>query len=389
MGKFWETEVLTTCALDYMEWRNHYPEGTENIDGTTVRRFRVDAPRDVGSFNKLSADLNARQSNATLAEQENWMWAQGPVSTALLEYLHSQRNDYDAFIFYGYLYATTYFGLPAVRDKAFLTPLAHDEWTIYFTMWDEFFTLPRALIFNTPAEREFLRRRFPHAKLNGEVIGVGIEPPASADPVRFRARYNLSDAFLLYLGRIDASKGCDQMIDYYIRARQAGAIKPKLVLAGKEVMPVPFHDAVVGLGFVDEQEKWNAIAACDWLWMPSPHESLSMVLLEAWAMARPVVVNAKCDVLRAQCERSNGGLWYENEAEWLKIITLIDAPTQRGLGVQGQAFVDCHYSWPRVESQYRRLIESRANLCSTSPANGRSAPPPALGAPGLINGQKG
>ena len=46
--------------------------------------------------------------------------------------------------------------------------------------------------------------------------------------------------------------------------------------------------------------------------MPSYLESLSMVALEAWAMGKPVLANAKCDVLQGQCLRSNAGLFYEN-----------------------------------------------------------------------------
>ena len=47
--------------------------------------------------------------------------------------------------------------------------------------------------------------------------------------------------------------------------------------------------------------------------MPSFFESLSMVALEAWALGRPVLANAKCDVLKGQCIRSNAGLYYDSE----------------------------------------------------------------------------
>ena len=50
--------------------------------------------------------------------------------------------------------------------------------------------------------------------------------------------------------------------------------------------------------------------------MPSYYESLSMVALEAWALGKPVLANARCDVLLGQCLRSNAGLYYENAAEF-------------------------------------------------------------------------
>jgi hypothetical protein len=51
------------------------------------------------------------------------MRAQEPMSGGLLKHLKTQGGDYDAFVFFGYLYATIYFGLPLVRENAYLAPL--------------------------------------------------------------------------------------------------------------------------------------------------------------------------------------------------------------------------------------------------------------------------
>jgi glycosyltransferase involved in cell wall biosynthesis len=320
-----------------MTWENSYPEGIEQIGATVVRRFPVDRPRDVESFNRLSAKLHARQGDATLAEQE---------------------NCYDAFVFLGYLYATTYFGLPLVRHKAWLEPLAHDEWTIYFSMWDVFFSSPQGFIFNTEAEREFLRDRFPGNSLPGPVAGIGIDPPKTIRIQEFKARYNLVEPFLLYVGRIDESKGCGTMFDYFIRWKLESASLHKLVLLGKEVMPIPFHDDIIHLGFVGDEEKWAAMKSCDWLIMPSPHESLSMVLLEAWSVGRPALVNGACAVLTEHCRESNGGLWYDNFEEWSAALSIINEETRAVLGRQGKAYVEQRYSWDRVENSYVDALAS-------------------------------
>ena len=34
-----DVEVLTTCARDYVTWKNEYPEGADRVRGVTVRRF--------------------------------------------------------------------------------------------------------------------------------------------------------------------------------------------------------------------------------------------------------------------------------------------------------------------------------------------------------------
>ena len=185
------TEVLTTCALDYVTWADHYPPGEEKLGDLVIRRFPVARPRDIDAFNELSRVLHPRIGTLKLAEEEKWMREQGPWSPALLEYLKKHKRDYDAFIFFTYLYATTYFGLPLVEDKAVLVPTAHDEWPIYFQMWNKLFERPRAFVFQTPEEVAFLRRRFPDARLNGPVLGVAVDPPPSTDPEGFRKAFGL------------------------------------------------------------------------------------------------------------------------------------------------------------------------------------------------------
>lgn len=356
MSKYWETEVLTTCALAYMRWENFYPPALQQIHGTVVRRFPVDQPRDVQEFDRISGRLRLRKGEATLEEQERWMRAQGPISTALLDHIAQQKENYDAFIFFGYLYAPTYFGLPLVQDKAFLVPLAHDEWPIYLPMWEPFFSRPRGFIFNTLTEQQFLRRRFVTLRLEGPAIGVGIEPPAEVRPLAFRERYELFAPFLLYAGRIDGSKGCGRLFDYFLRARAKGAFDHKLVLLGEEVMPIPFDDAIIHLGFVSDGDKWNAMAACDWLLIPSAFESLSMVLLETWSVGRPAMVNARSDVLTAHCRAGNGGLWHSNFEEWKTGLSWVSPRVKDALGRNGREYVKKHYSWARVEKDYLAAI---------------------------------
>jgi glycosyltransferase involved in cell wall biosynthesis len=358
MARHWRTEILTTCALDYMTWDNFYPAGPEQIGSTMVRRFLVDQPRDVESFNRLSSQLHTRQREATLEEQEDWMRAQGPISTPLFEYLRAHRHSYDAFIFFGYLYATTYFGLPLVQDRAFLASLAHDEWTIYLSLWDRLFVFPTLLIFNTAAEQDFLRKRFPKHSLSGPVVGVGIEPPQGIDPGSFKSRYHLDVPFLLYVGRIDESKGCGAMFEYFARWKKQTTAPHKLLLLGQEIMPVPFHDDIIHLGFVEDDQKWAAMKACDWLLMPSPHESLSMALLETWSVGRPALVNAECDVLVRHCQESHGGLWYNDFDEWSATLAIVDEETRVILGRQGQDYVRRSYSWDRVETSYLEILET-------------------------------
>lgn len=359
MSAHWETEILTTCALDYMTWENYYPAGTDDNEGVRIRRFWVDRPRDVEAFNKLSDHLHGSMKQASLAEQEDWMQAQGPLSSDLIRYVNENKDEYEAFIFFSYLYATTYSVLPLVEEKAYLVPLAHDEWPIYLSIWDRFFKRPRRMIFNTPEERNFLRSRFPALHIDGPVAGVATEPPQNYNAELLRRRYGLRDPFLLYIGRIDSSKGCEELFSYFSEYRHHETCLHKLVLLGKAAMPVPEHPDIVNLGFVDEQTKWDALAACDLLVMPSPYESLSMVLLEAWSMSRAVLVNGRCEVLVGQCKRANGGLWYGCYDEFKAGLSLLlnNTDLRRRLAESGRRYAtSSSYSWDQIENKYLDLL---------------------------------
>lgn len=357
MSKYWDTEILTTCALDYISWKNHYPVGIANVLEVKVRRFPVTKQRNIQSFNLLSDNMAPRLKDASIEEQEIWMQAQGPFSSEMIAYVKNRQHEYDAFIFFTYLYATTYFILPLVAEKAYLAPLAHNEWTIYMSMWDNFFEKPRGFIFNTIEELNFLKARFPKIKLEGPIAGVGIDAREACNPDEFRQKYNIHQPFFLYIGRIDPSKGCQELFDYFINLQKQGSVSRKLILLGKPTMPIPKHPDIITLGFVNEQTKWDALAACDLLIMPSPYESLSMVLLEAWSVGKPVLVNGNCDVLVGQCRRAQGGVWYTSEDEFQVAIEMLSQEVKFQLGEQGRKFVNNNYTWDKIEQMYRNLIK--------------------------------
>lgn len=358
MAQYWDVEIIATCALDYITWQNYYPPGVTKVAGVNVRRFPVAQQRDMDTFNHLSTTIYSHLGTVSLAEQEAWMQAQGPWSPELISYVQQHQEQYDAFIFFTYLYATTYFVLPLVAQKAYLAPLAHDEWTIYLSMWDRLFELPCGFIFNTLEERDFVKARFAKTKLDGQVAGIAVEPPSACDGQKFRQKYNIHEPFLIYAGRVDPSKGCQELFDYFIDLRSRETSPRKLVLLGKPTMAIPTHRDIVALGFVDEQTKWDAIAASDLLVMPSPYESLSIVLLEAWSIGKSVLVKGQCEVLLGQCKRSHGGLWYRNQEEFQVTLEKMDEQVRYQMGLQGKKFVKLNYTWSKIETIYMDLIDS-------------------------------
>jgi glycosyltransferase involved in cell wall biosynthesis len=286
--------------------------------------------------------------------QEAWMRAQGPHSTRLLSFIERAGAAYDAVFFIGYLYATTYFGLPLVASKAVLVPLAHDEWTLELPLFEGVFRAARTVAFVTPEERDLVLRRFPALANAGKVIGIGIEAPKTVDPRRFRERFGISEPFASYVGRIDHAKGVETLFEYVVQLPEARSMP--LVCIGQRYAAVPAHARIRAVGAVDEQTKWDALAACEFIVVPSEFESLSLALLEAWACGKPALVNARSPVLVAQCRRSNGGIAYGSFAEFERAIGAIIV-NRVALGSSGRRFVAESYAWGNVALEYLALID--------------------------------
>ena len=66
-------------------------------------------------------------------------------------------------------------------------------------------------------------------------------------------------------------------------------------------MEIASHPLIRPLGFVDEPVREALLSAARALIMPSPYESLSMVLLEAWNHGIPALVCRACGPSSVGC----------------------------------------------------------------------------------------
>jgi glycosyltransferase involved in cell wall biosynthesis len=362
LAKHSSVEVLTTCASDYMTWRNEFDAGLDYDGPVVVRRFATDQERDPARWAQVH-ERAMTQSGLPWNAYEEWIRVQGPYSSGLLEHLQREGSRYDLFLFFTYLYATTYFGLPLVRDRAVLIPTAHDEPPIYLPIFDRMFSQARHLLFLSPEEGDFVRRRFCLEWERGELLPMGIDE-LPADAVCPRPLQDLSgDGWLIYVGRIDEMKGCREMVEHFQRFRaDFPERRLKLALAGKEVMPLPDHPDIIKLGFVPDSEKRGAVLGALAMIAPSPYESLCIAALEAWQLGRPVLANAACATLVGQCARSQGGLTYNSYSQFRDgLQSLLDRPDLRDeLGRNGQDYVRRRYDWNRVEPEYLAMMDRLA-----------------------------
>jgi glycosyltransferase involved in cell wall biosynthesis len=356
MSRHADVEVLTTRADDYITWKNHYRRGRETVNGVPVRRFGVTRRRDPGRFGRVQEHVFGNEHG--VADELRWLDEEGPRAPGLIRYIRRHAAAYDYFVFFSYRYYHSYWGIQAVPEKSILVPTAERDPVVRLRIFKDLFRLPRAFVYNSVEERDMISRASGNSGIPGDIVGVGIEVPAASSGARFRAAHGVEGDYILYVGRIDENKGCPDLFRNFLRFKAETGSPVRLVLIGSSVLPVPAHPDIVPLGFLPEQDKFDALDGALALVMPSFYESLSMVTLEAWAMRKPVLANARCEVLRGQCLRSNAGLFYEDYDEFREALALLlgSAELRRALGANGRAYYEANYSWERIENKYLALL---------------------------------
>jgi glycosyltransferase involved in cell wall biosynthesis len=351
-----QVEVFATRALDYLEWKNHYPRGTEVVNGIPVHRATVKRTRNARAFASLS-NICFHESH-TREEEEAWVRENGPYSPELVKRVATERERFDRFFFYCYRYYQSYHGVPKLRERAILVPTAEEDPAIGLEVMKPLFRAPRGLVYLTPEEQALVEDASGNQALPSVVIGSGINLPEPEAGYDFRHAHGIERPFLLYVGRIDRNKGALQLFAYFKKFLEETGQDVDLVLAGKPAVPLPEHSRIRHIGFISEEEKVAALRQCRLLVMPSPFESLSVIVLEAWKLGVPVLANARCKVLAGQCLRSNGGLSYHGYAEFAEALKLLleQDGLAAALGRQGRAYVEREYAWETIDAKIEDLL---------------------------------
>ncbi len=375
-----DVEVLTTTALDYLGWSNHFEAGLTEINHIPVRRFKTKLVgerhirkahramtqnkkyfkilRRFGLFNWL--DQRFHISEISSKDIAMYLAIQGPYCPALIRYIKNKKSRYDVFIFFTYLYYPTVVGMPLVKDKSIFIPTAHDEAPLYTLPYRELFSLPRFIMYNTEAEKQLIENTFEQYTRQTAIAGVGITP-YEGDEEQLPDSL-LPQSYFIYVGRIDQGKGCATMIEdflaFYNRFPQWQSLK--LVLVGNNYLDKQYeHPSILYMGFVSEGMKYTLLKNAKALIMPSRYESLSLVTLEAMAAGIPAIVNAHSEVLCNHIRHSGVGKSYSERDELFQILKYYitkDVDTLDDEAIRAKKYVSDNYSWEMVLRKFEEAI---------------------------------
>jgi glycosyltransferase involved in cell wall biosynthesis len=337
----YDVDVLTTTAIDTSEWANTLPAGREERDGVRILRFPVTIGRSrywVKLHDRLVQEFGlvvpTRTQEVphlgwTIALQEDLIRHQGPYSAPLLQYIHEHWRDYRAMIFITYLYPTAYFGLQQLPPgRALFAPTLHDELPAYLPAYKYAARHARELVWLTAAEQRVGEKLW--GELPGRVVAMAIE-------TELREPAWTPVPYLLYSGRVDPNKGCVQLFDYFLTYKKTTGSPMRLIITGKDDIPIPRHDDIHFRGFVSEEEKFRLMSGAMLFVNPSPNESFSIVTLEAMAQNTAVLVNNASTVLAGHIKDSGAGRVYSDYQTFAHALTelaenesLLTTMAQRG-----------------------------------------------------------
>lgn len=359
-----DVEILTTCVKEFgSDWNVNFHKSGVSLSeaGIPVRRFPV-RKRDTAAFDAINLKLIQKQS--VTPEEEDIFLREMINSPALYDYIRTHQEEYTAFVYIPYMFGTTYYGIQACPEKAILIPCFHDEGYAHFQRFKELFPSAAGMIYNARPEMELAERLYQFSQSNTKTLlmGIGMDTDIAGDAGRFRQKFQIDTPFLLYAGRKDAGKNVPTLLQYFAEFRKRNSSDLQLVLIGGGSIDIP-EDAkkyVHDLGFVDIQDKYDACAAALLLCQPSKNESFSLVIMESWLCARPVLVHNGCAVTKNFVRESNAGLYFQNYFEFEGCVNyMLTHPETTGImGQNGRHYVREHFSWDIITQKYLQFFET-------------------------------
>jgi poly(glycerol-phosphate) alpha-glucosyltransferase len=212
------------------------------------------------------------------------------------------------------------------------------------------------------------------------VVPNGVDlPPLTEVLIPRHKQFPAGRKVLLYLGRIHGKKGLGPLLSAWAGARSANR-EWALAIAGWDQggheadlkrqateLGVEWSDGSVdspsaSLHFLGPQfgdDKETCYASCDAFVLPSFSEGLPMVVLEAWARAKPVLMTPACNLPEGFV--AGAGLRIEptpgSIADGLRALFGMSPDDLRAMGRKGRALAESRFNWQTVAAQMASVYE--------------------------------
>lgn len=352
-------EVLTTCSRSPFDswWDDYYRPGQYILNNVIVHRFPVNK----NTTNSYHAINHKIITGEVISRADELEYLRGSIgSDALVEFVRNHKSEY-IFILIPYLYGLIYWSYLAAPDRCILIPCIHDESYAYFSTTGEMMR-SCLLAFNAPEELKLANQINEINQDNVAICGCGVDLPQSFHPDKFRHKFNIHFPYLLYAGRKDVGKNITDLINFFIHYKQNVHDNLHMIfIGGGNASLIPKNDFFIDLGYVSEEDKFNAYAGAFATCLLSKNESYSFVIMESWGASTPVIVSDECPVTRGHSLRSNGGLPIRDTEEFSESIRYLkEYPHIRTtLGLQGREYVLRKNDWSIVIQKYMTLIQKK------------------------------
>jgi glycosyltransferase involved in cell wall biosynthesis len=239
-------------------------------------------------------------------------------------------------------------------------PLKHLKKWLYWP-WAEYRVLrdARAVIFTCEDERLLARQSFWLYRANEAVTAYGTSPPpanGSELAQRFLAKHPhlQGKRIVLFLSRIQEKKGCDLLVDAFAQVAKIDK-RLHLVMAGPDqtgwletlrtqAEALGIADRISWPGMLQGDDKWGAFYTAEVFCLPSHQENFGIVVAEALACGKPVLISNKVNI------------WREIEAD---SAGFVDEDTVDGT-------VRNLKRWLALNTNERTEMNGRARLCFES-----------------------
>ncbi len=334
-------EVFTTCNRAESAWANELPATTIRQEGLVVHRFPIDPHVRERHLQSVRSVIES-EGNVS-AEAERDYLTHSIHSAALVAKLRERTDEFKAIITGPYLFGLTCDVAETFPRQTLVLPCFHDEPLAHLKTWPLVYGRVAGVLFHSPEERELAQSELGINHPNSVEIGTFLTntaaPTRKADPFSGKR-------YLVYCGRYSEQKCLPRLVEYMARYQSEHPERFGIVFMGMGEVRLPAQAWARDLGRVDEDTKRAVLAGAAALVQLSRQESLSLVVLEAWAQGTPVLVDERCSVLAGQLRRCQGGAAcadYESFAQALDDLWDNPAAWQER-GRRGQAYVRQRYS---------------------------------------------